>query len=458
MSENIAVITEQGERISYDKIRRYMGEFQSYIKEERSLVIIMAANTLGSLVGYISCMKGKHVPVMLRDNLAYEQLKEYISEYKPNYAWIPERWLENNRNVLKEQYQPVYSKYGYVLLHISQKRISMHDELAFLLTTSGTTGNRKLVRLSYKNLTCNTKSICKYLKISNKDIAITSLPMSYTYGLSVINTHLYKGATILLTEKAVYTHEFWEHFHKYRATTFSGVPFMYEMMIKFGVLNDNIESLTTFTVAGGKLSITEESNLLKYAEKFNKKVIVMYGQTEATARISYRPYKDMLTKMGSIGIPIPGGSMWLENQHGDMIMEPYNHGEITYQGDNVCMGYSYNYRDLIKGYENKDILHTGDIGYIDEDGYFYVLDRCDGSIKLNGHRVDLKDMEKMLREKYPDIDVKCRAEKCFDSYADKKLRIEITTKQKAFIDKIEVARFLEMKTGLNHNLVGVTLI
>lgn len=458
MSKDIAIVTENDEYISYDSLMEHMDEFNKNIQSERNLIIIMASNTVGSITGYLSCLKYKNVPIMLRDNLETGQLEKYISDYNVNYVWLPEKWLREKENYLSERYEEVYLKYGYVLLKISDIKVCMNSELALLLTTSGTTGSRKLVRLSYGNIESNTKSICKYLEISDKDKAITSLPMSYTYGLSVINTHLYSRATVLLTNKQIYTKEFWEYFKKNGGTSFSGVPYMYEMLIKLGMLNNDIETLGVMTVAGGKLSINDEKHLLEYAQKYNKKLIVMYGQTEATARISYRPYEDMNRKIGSIGIAIPGGSMWLENQKGDMVNKPYNNGEIIYKGENVSMGYACNYMDLMKGNTNRGVLHTGDIGYIDEDGYFYILDRCDGSIKVNGHRLDLKDMERMLREKYPDIEIQCRSEKCYDRYIDKKIKIDIKPKKKMYIDKLEMKTFIKDNTGVNPGTINITII
>lgn len=162
--------------------------------------------------------------------------------------------------------------------------------------------------------------------------------------------------------------------------------------------------------------------------------------------------------MGSIGIAIPGGSMWLENQKGDIVSSPYNHGEIVYSGENVSMGYAHNYNDLVKGNTNRGVLRTGDVGYIDEDGYFYILDRCDGSIKVNGKRLDLRDMEKMLEERYPDVQIKCRSEKCYDEYTDKKIRIDIIPKKKVYIDKIEIRTFVKNNMGINPKLINLTVL
>lgn len=455
MSKDIAIITENDEYISYNSLAKRMRKFNENIKSERSLIIIMASNTLGSVIGYFSCLKYKNVPIMLRDNLECEQLEKYMSDYRVNYVWLPEKWLDSDGVVLNERYETVYSEYGYVLLSISGQKVCLNSELALLLTTSGTIRSSKLVRLSYQNIVSNTRAICKYLAINENDRAVTSLPMSYTYGLSVINTHLYSRATVLLTDRQIYTSEFWEYFKNNKGTSFSGVPYMYEMLIKLGMFNEDIATLKVMTSAGGKLSINDEKHLLKYAQEYAKKLIVMYGQTEATARISYRPYEDMKRKIGSIGIAIPEGNMWLENQQGDIINKPYNNGEIIYKGKNVSMGYAYDYTDLVKGNTNKGVLHTGDIGYIDEDGYFYILDRCDESINVNGNRLALRYMEKMLEEMYPDVEVKCMSEKCYDEYMDKKIKICIKPKKKMYIDKMEIVSFIKNNTGINLGAISV---
>lgn len=440
MSKEIAIITENNERISYKSLKKQIEEFNRNILSERSLVIIMASNTLGSIVGYISCLNYKNVPIMLRCNLDAEQLEKYMSDYNVNYVWLPEKWLQNYDNTLREKCKEIYSKHGYVLLMVSEKKVKLNSELALLLTISGTMENRKLVRLSYTNIASNTKSICKYLEIKESDRAVTSLPMSYTYGLSVINTYLYKRATILLTDMHIYSKEFWEYFKRNRGTSFSGVPYMYEMLIKLGILRSNIKTMEIMTVAGGKLSINDEKYLLKYADEYNKKLIVMYGQTEAAVRISYRPYENMSRKMGSIGIAIPGGSMWLEKQNGDIVITPYDNGEIIYKGENVSMGYAHDYSDLIKGNTNRGVLHTGDIGYIDEDGYFYILDSCDSGINVNDQHMDLRDMEKMLKERYPDVEIKCMAKKCCNGYTDNKIKI-----------------FIKNSMGIKHKIISVII-
>lgn len=185
------------------------------------------------------------------------------------------------------------------------------------------------------------------------------------------------------------------------------------------------------TVAGGKIGITEEQYFIEYAKTNRKKFIIMYGQTEATARISYRPWNMAEEKSGSIGIPIPNGRMWLEDTNGNVVSKPYTQGEIIYQGKNVTMGYAYELSDLSKGDERKGILNTGDLGYIDEDNYFYIIGRGDRTVKINGHRIDLKDMEKKIEADYPEYKVVCEIEKCLDTGLHKRIKIILENRDKS---------------------------
>ena len=191
-----------------------------------------------------------------------------------------------------------------------------------------------------------------------------------------------------------------------------------------------VESIKTYTVAGGKMNSIEEKFYSDCAIKYKKNLIIMYGQTEATARISYRPKEKLLEKKQSAGIAIPGGKVWIEDENGIIQDIPYTIGEIVYEGDNVSMGYEFCKEDLLKGYEWGNILHTKDTGYIDQDGYIYVLGRMDRVVKLNGNRIDLNELEKILRKKFNGYEFKCNIEKCFDKYISKRIKIEFEIKSK----------------------------
>jgi acyl-coenzyme A synthetase/AMP-(fatty) acid ligase/acyl carrier protein len=436
---NIALVDDKGLSISYKNLKCLSDEFGKCVPK-RSVVIIIATNTIESIVGYVACMKNRVVPLILNSKANEEDIVKYIKEFEANYIWKP----RINNEKTKES---LFSYNRYTLCKISDKTLSINNELALLLTTSGSTGSRKLVRISYKNVESNTKNICKYLKIMPEDIAITSLPMNYTYGLSVINTHLLSHAKLVVTEHMPYSGEFWNILKKYNVTFFAGVPYTYEMLRNMGFAGMTIDSLRTLTVAGGKIRKIEEEYYIDYAINNGKKFIVMYGQTEATARISYRPTEVMKEKIGSVGIAIPEGRMWLENSEGEEIKNPFVNGEIVYSGENVSMGYAYSVDDLSKGYEWGNTLHTGDIGYKDEDGYFYISERKDNTIKINGIRVDLSDVEQILREKYVDSEFRCEMKKCPNEVISKKIKICVEEDERLEEDK--VLNFISERMGIS---------
>jgi len=223
--------------------------------------------------------------------------------------------------------------------------------------------------------------------------------MNYSYGLSIINSHLLKGTTIILTDKTVFFRDFWDIFNDQRCTSFAGVPYTYTMLKRINFDDIQLPTLKTMTQAGGKLSEEFIRHFNSYAIKNNVKFYVMYGQTEATARISYVPTEKLNEKIGSIGVPIPGGEIKIVSD-GVEATSPNVIGEIVYEGDNVMLGYAENRDDLAKGDELKKILFTGDLGYKDEDGYFYVTGRMKRFIKIFGLRINLDEIQKMIENHF----------------------------------------------------------
>ena len=184
---------------------------------------------------------------------------------------------------------------------------NLYKDLGLLLTTSGSTGSPKLVRLSYENVKANAESIAEYLSIDENERPITSLPMYYSYGISVINSHYIKDATLLLTDHPVIQKLFWMFAQDEKATSIAGVPFTYEMLRRLRIFKMDLPYLKTMTQAGGKLNAKLAKEYIENAQATGKRFFVMYGQTEATARMSYLPLDKALEKYASIGIAIPGG-------------------------------------------------------------------------------------------------------------------------------------------------------
>lgn len=268
-------------------------------------------------------------------------------------------------------------------------------ETAVLLSTSGTTGSPKLIRLSYCNLQSNAEAIVRYLGITQADTAITNLPLSYSYGLSIVNSHLLVGASLVCTNASIMTREFWDQFSRLQCTSFAGVPFTYSMLERLRFEDMSLPSLRTMTQAGGRLAPEKIRLFADIAKRKDLRFFVMYGQTEATARISYVPWERLADKIGSIGLPIPGGHLTLI-RNGQEIIEPYREGELVYTGTNVMLGYAETRASLSKGDELNGVLHTGDLGHRDADGYFYITGRMKRFIKVFGLRLNLDEVEKML--------------------------------------------------------------
>jgi acyl-coenzyme A synthetase/AMP-(fatty) acid ligase len=340
----------------------------------------------------------------------------------------------------------IFSFENYSLIRIKGNASPrLNDDLALLLTTSGSTGSPKLVRISYDNLEANANSIAEYLSIDKNERPITALPMSYTFGLSIINSHLIKGAAILLTSKSLMEKEFWTFLKEEKATSLSGVPYTFEMLKKLRFFNMNLEHLKTMTQAGGKMNDELNHKFSEFCNKSGINFFVMYGQTEATARMSYLPAKYSLSKLGSMGIAIPGGRFYLVDDNGETIVENEAVGELVYEGKNVSMGYAISREDLIRGDENNRVLITGDLAKRDAEGFYYIVGRKKRFIKLFGNRINLDETERLIKN--ITANVACAG-------LDDKMVIYITDEE--LISKVKT--FVVEKTKINQKAFKVTLI
>ncbi|MGP3914779.1 AMP-binding protein [Nonomuraea sp. 10N515B] len=260
-----------------------------------------------------------------------------------------------------------------------------HPDLAILLATSGSTGNPKLVRLSRQAVLANAQAIATALSITPGEIAPTSLPLHYSYGLSVLNSHLAAGATVMLTEAGLLERSFWTHLDAHRCTSLAAVPYQYEMLRRLRYDRSEHPTIATLTQAGGRLSPELIAEFSEKADRF----FVMYGQTEATARIAILPPDRLADKPGSVGVAVPGGRLDVED------------GEVVYHGPNVMMGYAETAADLALGDDLGGVLRTGDLGRLDSEGFLSITGRLKRIAKIFGVRVNLDDVERLLRDSGP---------------------------------------------------------
>lgn len=391
---NIAVITDRNKSLTYGQLAEEVERFASSFPR-KGLVFTLCENLLGSFVGYVACMNKKIPQVLLDGSKDLELVMRLIDVYQPEYLWMPtSRLSEINDNV---NGKIVYEYATYSLFATGFPLKEINPELLLCLTTSGSTGSPKFVRLSEKNLQSNAESIAEYLHINGNERPVTSLPMYYSYGMSVINSHLIKGATILLTDKAVMQREFWDFIKEQKATSIAGVPYTYEMLKRLRFFRMNLPELKTMIQAGGKLNADYVREYVAFAKQNNKEFIVMYGQTEAAPRMSYLPFDKAIEKNASIGIAIPGGELSVVDADGNVIIQPEVEGELLYKGENVCLGYAECREDLMMGDENHGVLHTGDIAKFDADGFFYITGRMKRFVKVWGNRTNLDATEQLVK-------------------------------------------------------------
>jgi acyl-CoA synthetase (AMP-forming)/AMP-acid ligase II len=440
-AENTAFIAEDGGKTNYAELARE-GEQLAAAAGGRCLAFVLCRNEKGSALGYASFINHGIVPLLLNADIDREMLDALLENYRPDYLWLPSDMADRFGDCGN-----VYAAWGYSLLKTRHARaFALNDDLALLLTTSGSTGSPKFVRQSYNNIRANTASIVRYLELDEAERPITTLPMSYTYGLSIINSHLWAGASIILTQKTLIGKEFWQQFKDYEATSFGGVPYTFEMLDRLRFFRMELPSLRTMTQAGGKLSPELHKKFAEYAKDTGRRFVVMYGSAEATARMSYLPYEKSLEKYGSMGIAIPGGEFSLIDADGKEIAASETVGELVYKGANVTLGYAERGDDLQKGDERGGVLVTGDMAKRDGDGYYYIVGRKKRFLKIFGNRINLDEAERLVK-------TACGCE-CACAGVDDKMKVYVT--DAALVRYLR--KFIAEKTGLHFSAFEVKVI
>lgn len=384
-----ALIEESGRIWAYDELVDAADRLGGCM-EPRSLVFLLCRNCASAVAAYVGALRRGVVPLLLNAEIQEELLGYLLEQYKPRYLWV-----ENDRVFASGK--QIYSDGAYGLWDTGEQAYPLYEELAVLLSTSGSTGSPKLVRQSYGNIMANTESIVEYLSLTAADRAITTMPMYYTYGLSIIQTQLFVGGSIVLTDASMFERRFWDLLKAQEVTNFGGVPYTYEMLRRMRFARMELPSLRFITQAGGKLAPSLSAEFAQVCADKGIAFITMYGACEATARMAYLPKEYALQKAGSIGIAIPGGRFALMDGSGLEIEGAGAEGELVYYGENVTLGYAECSEDLSKGDENQGRLPTGDMARRDEEGFYYITGRKKRFLKLFGNRVSLDAIEAFLK-------------------------------------------------------------
>ena len=393
--DNIAIIGDKDLILSYKKVLIETNKIRNKVKNN-SLVLIVSENSVGSLLAYIFCILKNHVAIIVDSKTNEESILKIFKNYQPNYIFLSKK----KKNIFKKICIEKYYFFDQILMKNKlDKKKTLNKNLSLLLSTSGSMGSTKFVKLSKSNLKHNSDSIINYLKINKRDSTITNLPISYSYMLSIINTHFEVGASIIISKYSLIEKEFWKIIRKSKITSFNGVPYTYEILTKIGLNNIKVNTLKYLTQAGGKLETSKLKKIVKFCKKNKLKFFSMYGQTEASPRISYLKPKFLEKKIGSIGKGIPGIKIYIIDRYGKKIVQSLTEGEIVCNGKNVFMGYSKNYSDLNRGNDRNYKLKTGDLGFFDNDGFFYITSRINRIAKIFGNRVDLGGLENLMDQK-----------------------------------------------------------
>lgn len=390
----------QKETLSFVDLRQQVMVLASFLRQKfghGNNIILLSPNNNFFIISYLAIMKSGNVVVSLNPNIEKQQLQYIKEQTEAVLAFVP-KLLKGRLNV---PFEEVWCEEE--IKHLSDEKLPIDniwetdfdpDTLAQIIYTSGSTAMPKGVMISHKNIIANTTSIIEYLKLDSSDIMEVVLPFFYCYGLSLLHTHLRVKGKIVLNNNFVFLGSVFKDLINYKCTGFAGVPSHFQILLRKSdtFTKTHFPHLRYVTQAGGKL---HNVFIQEFRESHpNTKFIVMYGQTEATARLSYLPAERLNDKLGSLGKGIPGVELSVVDINGCPV-KPGEIGEIIAKGDNVMLGYYKDEKatgDVLKG----EWLYTGDLAQIDEDGFIFHAARKKEIIKVGGRRVSPKEIEEVI--------------------------------------------------------------
>lgn len=362
--------------ISYLQLAKLADQYSSTLNKvvpAHSLLALRFSSTLSAVVAYLAALRCGKALLLLAPDLADSQTLALVERL---------------------QIAAVIQSSGEIQLTACQQKV--RSDCALLLSTSGSSGSPKSVMLSLQNIEANARAICDYLPIESTDTAITALPLHYSYGLSVLNSHLYQGASILLTEAPLMSKDFWQQTRDFNITSLQGVPFSYQLYRQLRLERMPRPALRYLTQAGGKLNSSLTDYVQQLSITLQKPVYLMYGQTEATARIAYLPPKLIQQYADCIGKAIPGGELLLRDPGTkNLITEDFTEGELCYRGPNVMLGYASCADDLTSTGVLTE-LSTGDLAERLPNGLYRIVGRLSRFLKIQGKRLQLDHLEQQL--------------------------------------------------------------
>ena len=377
---------------SYSQLAQLADRYATRLpRHRRTLGFLGFSNGIQAVALYLGVLRShRHVPLLLQPDMDPDLTAALAAHYRPDWLALPAHVAP------PPGYEPIGGDDDddgdaialYAASIPDGDSPEVHPDLALLLSTSGSTGSAKLVRLSYSNIDANAESISRYLGLDHRDRAITTLPLAYSFGLSILNSHLQAGGSIVLTDESPVGRGFWDLARERGITSLSGVPATYEMLRRVRIERFGLDRLRMLTQAGGRLRDALIEEFLGVSECLGLEFFVMYGQTEAAPRISYVPANNLRNKVGSVGVAVPGGGLSIDADT----------GELVYRGPNVMLGYAESRLELAHGDIQGGILRTGDLARRDEEGYYFIVDRAKDMIIRGGYNIYPREVEEVLYE------------------------------------------------------------
>lgn len=370
-----------GEVLTHGDLARHT---EAVVREvgPRGLAFVLADTSVATIAAYAAVRAAGHAVALLDAGLAPDLTEALLARYRPEILVMPQGATAPEGFV--ERLPGIWRRPG--------SGPTLHPDLAVLLTTSGSTGSPKFVRLSTGNLEANTRAIIASLGLSARDRAITTLPLFYSYGMSVINTHVAVGGAVVVIAASVIEPRFWDAVREHEVTFLNGVPTTFSMLKRVGLADRGVPSVRALTQAGGRMGPELIEHFADVMADRGGELFVMYGQTEAAPRISCRPVCQTRDRVGSAGQALDGGRLEAIAPDGS-VLPPGEVGEIRYTGPNVMLGYAEGPADLALGDVQGDSLDTGDLGAVDADGFLFLRGRTKRIAKVAGMRISLDELE-----------------------------------------------------------------
>ena len=398
LKKNLLLGTQKSESLSYQAIFERSFSLASFLNQQvgtRKNILLVSQNSMFFIIAYLGILKSGNICVPLNPTIEQENFDYIITKTKSSFGFISD--LAKKKLVLSIEFFSESNVSPIIFNQLPTHRLMDEfdgNQIAEIIFTSGSTAIPKGVMLTHNNIIANTDSIIQYLNLTEDDKMMVVLPFYYCYGLSLLHTHVRVGGQLLLNNNFIFIASTIKSLNNYQCTGFAGVPSHFQILLRKTELFRKTEfpTLRYVTQAGGKL---QDAFIMEFAESFPSiEFLVMYGQTEATARLSYLPPHLLKEKMGSLGRGIPGVELRVVDAKGKMV-QPGKTGEIIAKGKNVMSGYFDDPKESAKTIRD-GWLYTGDLATVDEDGFIFLTARKKEIIKVGGKRISPKEIEGVI--------------------------------------------------------------